>query len=84
MESMILFGVIINGFLFGIFSASLASHKGYEGYFWTGFFFSFIGLIYVAALPRKEGNAVSEVSQAEAREAIAITLVERINKIKES
>jgi uncharacterized membrane protein len=35
----------------GIFTAKLAKKKGYRGYFFTGFFFSLIGLIYVVGLP---------------------------------
>lgn len=37
--------------ILGIFTAKLAHKKGYRGYFFTGFFFSFIGLIYVVGLP---------------------------------
>ena len=37
--------------IFGIFTAKLAHKKGYRGYFFTGFFFTFIGLIYVVGLP---------------------------------
>jgi hypothetical protein len=35
----------------GIFTAKLAHKKGYRGYFFTGFFFNLIGLIYVVGLP---------------------------------
>ena len=37
--------------IMGIFTAKLARKKGYSGYFFTGFFFNFIGLIYVVGLP---------------------------------
>ena len=37
--------------ILGIFTAKLAHKKGYRGYFFTGFFFNFIGLIYVVGLP---------------------------------
>jgi hypothetical protein len=36
---------------FGILTAKLAGKKGYRGYFFTGFFFAVIGLIYVVGLP---------------------------------
>ena len=29
----------------------LAGKKGYKGYFWTGFFWMVVGLIYVVGLP---------------------------------
>lgn len=35
----------------GILTAKLAAKKGYYGYFFTGFFFNLIGLIYVVGLP---------------------------------
>ena len=31
----------------------LAVKKGYKGYFWTGFFWTVVGLIYVVGLPVK-------------------------------
>ena len=37
--------------IMGIFTAKLAKKKGYRGYFFTGFFFNLIGLIYVVGLP---------------------------------
>ena len=37
--------------IFGIFTAKLAHKKGYRGYFFTGFFFCIIGLLYVIGLP---------------------------------
>lgn len=36
---------------YGILTAKLAAKKGYRGYFFTGFFFAIIGLIYVVGLP---------------------------------
>ena len=40
------------GFIFfGVLTFKLAHHKGYKGYFWTGAFLGFIGLIYVVGLP---------------------------------
>lgn len=43
----LLIAAIING----IFCKKLAKHKGYTGYFWTGFFFGWLGLFYVHGLP---------------------------------
>ena len=42
---------LIPAIIMGIFTAKLAKKKGYHGYFFTGFFFSMIGLIYVVGLP---------------------------------
>ena len=42
---------LIPAVIMGIFTSKLAAKKGYLGYFFTGFFFSFIGLIYVVGLP---------------------------------
>ena len=42
---------LIPGIIYGIFTAKLAKKKGYRGYFFTGFFFNVIGLIYVVGLP---------------------------------
>lgn len=37
--------------LFGILCHKLAGKKGYNGYFWTGFFLHFLGFLYVIGLP---------------------------------
>lgn len=43
------------GICFGVATMLLAKRKGYgSGYFWSGFFFHEIGLIYVAGLPLSE------------------------------
>ena len=42
---------LIPAVIMGIFTAKLAKKKGYHGYFFTGFFFNLIGLIYVVGLP---------------------------------
>lgn len=43
--------LLIPSIIMGIFTAKLASKKGYRGYFFTGFFFNLVGLIYVVGLP---------------------------------
>jgi len=43
--------------IMGIFTSKLAKKKGYRGYFFTGFFFSVIGLIYVVGLPLAKDSA---------------------------
>jgi hypothetical protein len=43
--------------IMGIFTAKLAKKKGYRGYFFTGFFFHVIGLIYMVGLPMAEDRA---------------------------
>ncbi len=35
----------------GMAAKRLAEKKGFDGYFWTGFLFSVVGLVYVAGLP---------------------------------
>lgn len=54
--------LLISPIVMGIFCKKLARHKGYTGYFWTGFFFGVIGLLYVVGLPdlniRKDMRAV--------------------------
>ena len=42
---------LIPAVIMGIFTAKLAKKKGYRGYFFTGFFFNLVGLIYVVGLP---------------------------------
>lgn len=42
---------LIPSVIYGIFTAKLAAKKGYRGYFFTGFFFTIIGLLYVIGLP---------------------------------
>ena len=42
---------LIPAVIMGIFTAKLAKKKGYHGYFFTGFFFNLVGLIYVVGLP---------------------------------
>ena len=48
---------LIPAIIMGIFTAKLANKKGYRGYFFTGFFFSLIGLIYVVGLPLARDRA---------------------------
>ena len=48
---------LIPSIIMGIFTAKLASKKGYRGYFFTGFFFNLVGLIYVVGLPLAKDSA---------------------------
>ena len=48
---------LIPAIIMGIFTAKLANKKGYRGYFFTGFFFAIIGLIYVVGLPMARDRA---------------------------
>ena len=48
---------LIPAIIMGIFTAKLAKKKGYRGYFFTGFFFSLVGLIYVVGLPLAQDRA---------------------------
>ena len=48
---------LIPAIIMGIFTAKLANKKGYRGYFFTGFFFNLVGLIYVVGLPLAKDRA---------------------------
>ena len=43
--------ILLLNIVMGIFCCKLAHRKGYKGYFFTGFFFGMIGLVYVVGLP---------------------------------
>jgi hypothetical protein len=55
----------------GIFTAKLAHKKGYRGYFFTGFFFCIIGLLYVIGLPLAKDCVACE-RQARVKEEKAV------------
>ena len=42
---------LVMAIVFGVLTRKLARHKGYTGYFWTGFFLGLVGLVYVVGLP---------------------------------
>jgi len=46
-------GSVILCVIFGFLCNSLARAKGYDDYFWHGFFLNILALIYVAGLPPK-------------------------------
>ena len=48
---------LLPAIIMGIFTSKLAKKKGYRGYFFTGFFFSLVGLIYVVGLPLAQDRA---------------------------
>ena len=43
--------VLFPAIICGVLCKKLAARKGYTGYFWTGFFLTMMGLVYVAGLP---------------------------------
>ena len=43
--------LLMSNIIMGIFCCKLAHRKGYKGYFFTGFFFGMVGLVYVVGLP---------------------------------
>ncbi len=49
--------------LWGILTMKQARHKGYRGYFWTGFFWGLAGLIYVAGLPLSDEKRLSDMKK---------------------
>lgn len=51
------FLIVLTGqIISGVLSHKLAVKKGYTGYFWTGFFLSLLGLIYVVGLPMQSDD----------------------------
>jgi len=48
---------LIPAVIMGILTSKLAKKKGYHGYFFTGFFFALVGLIYVVGLPMARDRA---------------------------
>lgn len=52
--------ILIHFIIMGVLCKKLAKKKGYRGYFWTGFFLSVIGLIYVVGLPVKKKTRTME------------------------
>ncbi len=59
MEITVVIILVLQAFAFGFFTQVLASAKGYsqKEFFWIGFFFSFLGLIFVHGLPSKTEQA---------------------------
>ncbi len=49
--------------IWGILTMRLARHKGYRGYFWTGFFLWTIGLIYVVGLPLSDEKRLADMKK---------------------
>ncbi|NLI53270.1 MAG: hypothetical protein GX417_02990 [Clostridiales bacterium] len=64
---------LIPAIIMGIFTAKLAAKKGYRGYFFTGFFFNFVGLIYVVGLPLARDCAVPARKRIKEQESDAPT-----------
>lgn len=56
-------GVLLSAVIFGLITLRLAKRKGYHGYFWTGFFFGMIGLIYVVGLPLSDEKRLSDMKK---------------------
>jgi hypothetical protein len=56
-------GLLLNAVIFGLITMRLAKRKGYHGYFWTGFFFGMIGLIYVVGLPLSDEKRLSDMKK---------------------
>jgi hypothetical protein len=49
--------------IWGILTMKLAHHKGYRGYFWTGFFLGMVGLIYVVGLPLSDEKRLMDMKK---------------------
>lgn len=55
--------ILVLAIFTGVLSKMIAGKKGYEGYFWTGFLLSVVGLIYVAGLPLSEQMREKELRE---------------------
>ena len=58
-----LVGLLLVAVLWGVLTMKLAHHKGYRGYFWTGFFLSMVGLIYVVGLPLSDEKRLLDMKK---------------------
>jgi hypothetical protein len=56
-------GLALVAVVWGILTMKLAHHKGYRGYFWTGFFLGMVGLIYMAGLPLSDEKRLSDMKK---------------------
>ena len=56
-------GLLISAVIWGILTMKQAHHKGYRGYFWTGFFLRMVGLIYVVGLPLSEEARLEDMKK---------------------
>ncbi|HRX58378.1 MAG TPA: hypothetical protein P5075_06345 [Eubacteriales bacterium] len=63
---------LLSMIIMGIFTAKLAHKKGYRGYFFTGFFFNLIGLIYVVGLPMAADYADHAKPVAESKTPVEV------------
>jgi hypothetical protein len=58
-----LLGLVLVAIIWGILTTKLAHHKGYRGYFWTGFFLWMVGLIYVVGLPLSDEKRLMDMKK---------------------
>ena len=58
-----LLGLALIAVIWGILTMKLAHHKGYRGYFWTGFFLGMVGLIYVVGLPLSDEKRLMDMKK---------------------
>ncbi len=58
-----LLAVVLIQVIWGILTMKLAHHKGYRGYFWTGFFLGMVGLIYVVGLPLSDEKRLLDMKK---------------------
>ncbi len=56
-------GILLTAMVWGLITMKLAKRKGYRGYFWTGFFFWMIGLIYVVGLPLSDEKRLADMKK---------------------
>lgn len=56
-------GLALVAVFWGILTMKQAHHKGYRGYFWTGFFLWMVGLIYVVGLPLSDEKRLSDMKK---------------------
>ena len=55
--------LVLAAVFWGILTMKLAHHKGYRGYFWTGFFLWMVGLVYVVGLPLSDEKRLMDMKK---------------------
>jgi len=73
MEPIFFIFVVIQGFVCGFVSQTIASAKGHDhgSFFWLGFFFSVIGILFAIGVPTRERERSQQASMKPTKPAIA-------------
>ena len=76
---LVVFVLLFNRIVNGMLCKRLAAKKGYSGYFFTGFFWGLMGLLYVVGLP--DLNAKKDVRAVMKR---MVNINDRVNALEEN